>query len=86
MPAVDIEIHFPLKRIAAEGYAEDELLFNQMGKVNDTPEEEGMPLRAWVIKCAHDALEKNPKIREVYLKPRAVKNSSVQFHVIFDEE
>ncbi|KEG08722.1 hypothetical protein DQ04_06571040 [Trypanosoma grayi] len=83
-PAI-IEVNFPLNKITSEDYASDEYLLNCMGKVNDTPEEDGMPLRAWVIKEAHDALVKNPKLREVVVKPTAVKNSSTHFRVVIEE-
>ncbi|ESL07428.1 hypothetical protein TRSC58_04882 [Trypanosoma rangeli SC58] len=86
MPSAEVEVHLPLKRITADGYAKDDFLLNQLEKVNDTPEEDGMPLRAWVIKSTHDALEKNPKLREVHLKPKAVKPCHTQFIVIIDEE
>ncbi|KAH9577641.1 hypothetical protein LSM04_000335 [Trypanosoma melophagium] len=84
-PAV-VEVHFPHDRLASEEYGSDELLLNCLDKVNDSPEEDGMPLRAWIIKQAHDALVKKPKTRELIVKPTALKNSSTQFRIVIDEE
>ncbi|CBH13952.1 uncharacterized protein TEOVI_000871900 [Trypanosoma equiperdum] len=83
-PAV-IEIHIPLDRIRNEEYATDDLLLNCLSKIGDTPEEDGLPLRTWILREAHQALIKSPKLRTVLVKPQTVKDKPTHFQICFDE-
>nr|CCC50190.1 conserved hypothetical protein [Trypanosoma vivax Y486] len=85
MPLTTIEVHFPLQRIQGECYKEDELLLNCLGKINDTPGEDGLPLRQWVLRETHTALVRDPRCRNVLPRPRTVRDNPIRFHVFLDE-
>jgi len=81
---VDVEI--PRNRLMAEGYIDDEYLLNQMAGINDNPSEDGLPLRKYLLREAHDAIEKDPKLTEVILKAKSDKTSRTQFRFVCPPE
>lgn len=74
-----VTVSMPRNRLMAEKYNEDAYLINQLSGVNDNPPEDGLPLRKWLIREAHNAIAANNKLTEVTLKPKADKNCRTQF-------
>jgi len=50
-----------------------------MDGVNDNPEEDGLPLRKWLLRETRLAVEKDPKTTEVVLRPKEDKGNRTQF-------
>ncbi|CAD2222932.1 hypothetical protein ADEAN_001048800 [Angomonas deanei] len=73
-----IEVELPRDKITSEEWAEDVYLLNQLDGVNDTPEEEGLPLRKWLLLQVHESLKKDPKQTSVLVKPKS-KHSKMEF-------
>ncbi|EPY18047.1 hypothetical protein STCU_10218 [Strigomonas culicis] len=81
-----VEVEIPRGRLIADAYASDDYLLNQLAGVNDTPEEEELPLRKWLLKQAHDTAIKQPKLEKVGpFKPKADKSSKMEFLFILTE-
>ncbi|KPI88884.1 hypothetical protein ABL78_2001 [Leptomonas seymouri] len=76
-PKVTIEL--PHDRMIKEECVSDDYLLNQMDGVNDNPPEDNLPLRKWLIREAHSALLKNPKMKEILLKPKSDHSSRTEF-------
>lgn len=74
-----ITVKMPRERLVKEDCKTDDYLLNQLDGINDNPEEDGLPLRQWLIQSAHEAIVKNPKLTSVDLKPRADKSSNTVF-------
>ncbi|CCW65032.1 unnamed protein product [Phytomonas sp. EM1] len=85
MPPATITVLLPRKRLLAEGCCNDDFLINQLSGINDHPEEDGLPLRRWLIREAHAALCSNSKLNEVSLKPRADKTSRTHFLIRIED-
>lgn len=78
-PTVTVEM--PYDRLIKEDCISDEYLINQLDGVNDNPPEDNLPLRQWLIRETHTALVKNPKMKEIVLKPKADKSSHMDFAI-----
>lgn len=74
-----VTVSMPRNRLMAEKYMDDEYLLNQLAGVNDNPPEDGLPLRKWLIREAHNAIAANPKHTEVTLKPKSDKSCRTHF-------
>ena len=80
--APTITIELPYERLVKEDCMSDEYLINQMNGVNDNPKEDNLPLRQWIIREVHNALEKNPKMEDIVLKPKTDKSSHMEFKIV----
>ncbi|KPA74064.1 hypothetical protein ABB37_09367 [Leptomonas pyrrhocoris] len=79
--APTLTIELPYDRMVKEDCISDEYLINQMAGINDNPPEDNLPLRQWLIREAHLALVKNPKMKEVVLKPKSDHSSRTEFAI-----
>ncbi|CCW70764.1 unnamed protein product [Phytomonas sp. Hart1] len=85
MPSATIIVELPRNRLLKEGCSDDDFLINQLSGINDHPEEDGLPLRRWLIREAHVALLSNLKLTEVTLKPKAEKTSRTHFLIRIED-
>lgn len=74
-----VDIRIPHERLMKDEYMDDDYLLNQMDGVNDNPEEDGLPLRKWLLRETRAAIDKDHKMREVVLRPKADKGNRTQF-------
>ncbi|CAG9576583.1 conserved hypothetical protein [Leishmania major strain Friedlin] len=76
-----VKVEIPRESIMKPSYMDDIYLLNQLDGVNDNPQEDGLPLRKWILREVHEALAKNPRKTEVVVKLKSDKSARSEFAV-----
>ncbi|KAG5502034.1 hypothetical protein JKF63_04311 [Porcisia hertigi] len=81
-----VHVEIPRERIMRDNYMQDDFLLNQFHGVNDNPQEDGLPLRQWILREVHESLVKDPKKSEIVVKLKSDKSSRTEFAVVIAGE
>ncbi|AYU79861.1 hypothetical protein conserved [Leishmania donovani] len=76
-----VKVEIPRESIMKPSYMDDVYLLNQFDGVNDNPQEDGLPLRKWILREVHEVLAKNPRKTEVVVKLKSDKSARTEFAV-----